>query len=412
VRIDVAGDLDISGAFAQNEMLLTANGTFTLSGEARAFAIDVTSGDIELGSEAQLGLQDATQSVILRNGQAETLTYIGGDGGPSEAYNLDENEIRRIFVDESITILADANITIDDFALSFGAGGTNIGAGGVLEISSPADINIIGDVELRTSGADDTFRIDPRLIALDTDTGSISMFAGEGGGGGNPTGTLELVADRVVAATGSVIDQLETLTSLDAITELLDQPGGDAENPLSAGTIDVEVTEGFYIQNSGASDEFADRRGFSAGALNIETESSSTQIAINGQILTQGGPVTGLDTVELVDINGEPAAAGGQFDPRSSINGCVIGTDCGFVPEPEPEPFEPPSDDDLTPIDPLDPSPSFIVAPLIELAGTDPLIDPPLVDEPITGVGNDDLWEPPCDDTDGDGICPEDGEEQ
>ena len=50
--------------------------------------------------------------------------------------------------------------------------------------------------------------------------------------------------------------------------------------------------------------------------------------------------------------------------------------------------------------------PALFVAPIIELAENDPLIEPPLVDEPITGIGNDDLWEPPCRE-DADGICRE-----
>jgi hypothetical protein len=44
------------------------------------------------------------------------------------------------------------------------------------------------------------------------------------------------------------------------------------------------------------------------------------------------------------------------------------------------------------------------------LGETYPLITPPLVDEPITGVGNDDLWQTECDDDQGTCVVEEGGE--
>jgi len=41
----------------------------------------------------------------------------------------------------------------------------------------------------------------------------------------------------------------------------------------------------------------------------------------------------------------------------------------------------------------------------VRLEENQPLITPPLVDEPITGVGNDDLWQVKCT-PDGDKNCP------
>jgi len=234
----------------------------------------------------------------------------------------------------------------------------------------------------------------------------MTLLAGEGTTGGTPQGRLELVGDRIVAATGANIAQLGTMTDLDAITALLAQPGGTGE-PLSAGTIHIDAIESLYIQNSGASAGFADRRGFAASGLEIATESNTTRIAINGRILTPGGAATGLETAPLVSINGAAAAAGGRFDPRSSINGCVIGANCNPPPEPENPEFDLPTSDDVDPV-PAQSEPSLFVAPLIELAGTEPLITPPLVDEPITGVGNDDLWEPRCEPGDEGSPCPED----
>jgi len=112
-----------------------------------------------------------------------------------------------------------------------------------------------------------------------------------------------------------------------------------------------------------------------------------------------------------VRINGQAAAAGGRFDALSTINGCVIGASCGISPPPPPPgPEEPPitnpTDDDLTrPID--HPSDTDVFSDtLFTLADNAPLITPPLVDEPITGVGNDDLWLNGCKDSD-DKTCPQ-----
>jgi len=204
----------------------------------------------------------------------------------------------------------------------------------------------------------------------------------------------------------AVLPQLSTLTDFTAINALLNQPGG-SPLALRAGTMNFNVTGALYIQNSGATALYRDRQGFTANGVNITTGSASTRIAINGQILTAGGPVTGLNTQSLVTINGAAAAAGGQFDAASTINGCIIGGLCAPPPG-----SNPPSDSELTGPVPDNPGPgALFAAPLVELAGTDPLIAPPLVDEPITGVGNDDLWQPACDDDNDNAACPkEDGD--
>jgi len=407
VRMVTAGGLTIGETSAMNEIALDSGGTFTLTGEARALSIDVTSSDIVLGDDARLGVRGATGNLTLRNGDATSETFIGGAGGAG--YSLDADEAARMSVDETITILTGGNITIGDLALTFGSGAANIGAGGVLEISSPAVIAITGNVALATSSADDTFLIDPTLIQLNTDTGSIAMLGADGA----PLGRLQMIGDAVAVATGNTLGQLATATDMAAINALLDTPGGTGQ-PLRAGTMTFDVLDALYIQNSGTSDAFADRRGFSASAVEIATESNGTRIVINGQILTAGGPVGGLDTAALIRIEGAVPATGGPFGPLSSINGCVIGANCAFVPPP-PEPerpgFTPPTSEDVDPIPPDTGPGTLFVAPLIELAGTEPLVAPPLVDEPITGVGNDDLWEPRCGLDDEDGACRKDGSE-
>src|SRR5690606_44317 len=148
---------------------------------------------------------------------------------------------------------------------------------------------------------------------------------------GAPLGRLEMIGGTVAIASTATLGQLRTTSDFGAITDLLDQPGGSGD-ALRAGAIRFEVDTGLFIQNAGTSDAFADRRGFEAGAVDIVTTAPSSRIAINGLILTPGGQVGGLDTEALITINGAAPAAGGPFDPASTINGCVIGADCAFVP--------------------------------------------------------------------------------
>lgn len=388
---DVEAD---AGLIAAGSLSVDAGGAFVLAGAALGTSIAVSSADIAIADGAAIGLRGLTQDIALLSRNSAETTTIGG-AVQGAGYTLEAEEAARLFADTSIAIAGLGDVAIDDLALAFGAG-NNIGTGGQLEISTPARIAIGGDVMLATSSADDTFLIDPTRIELDTDTGSIALLDDNG----NPLGRLEMMGDTVAIATADVLAQLEGLDDITAINVLLDNPGGTA-SPLRAGSTTLAVTDGLFIQNTGASALFEDRRGFAAGALDIVTATPDTRIAINGQILAADGPVNGLDTQTRITINGVPAAPGGQFDPRSTINGCVIGLPCDGAPG-----SEPPTDSDLeTPLNPDNPVVSLFVAPLIELTGSDPLIAPPLVDEPITGVGNDDLWQSPC--TEDVEACPE-----
>lgn len=410
--VRAAGNLSATGALA-----IDAGASFVLDGVARGSTVSVLSADIDLRGTSQLGERGLTSTLTLTNRDPALLTQIGDSASTASAWTLDGSEMVRLFADESITIAVDlaapstaglGDISIGDFALTYGATG-QIGSGGLLEISSPATVSITGDVALTTGSADDTFRIDPTLIELDTTTGSIAMLDSAGA----PLGGLEMIGGTVAIASAATLDQLRTTSDFGAITDLLDQPGGSADT-LRAGAIRFEVDTGLFIQNAGTSDAFADRRGFEAGTVDIVTAAPSSRIAINGLILTPNGPVGGLDTEALITINGAAAAAGGPFDPASTINGCVIGSDCAFVPPSGPNlpELDAPTREDLESPLPSGTESGIFGAPLIELVETTPLITPPLVDEPITGVGNDDLWQPRCDAEDEEGCGEADGDRE
>ena len=102
----------------------------------------------------------------------------------------------------------------------------------------------------------------------------------------------------------------------------------------------------------------------------------------------------GIDTQRSVLINGEPTGLGGPFNPRSTINGCLIGRECS-ISIINVAPSHPIIEELLKP-------PTVggggrlalsLAFPIVQYGST-PLIDsPPLIDEPVTGLGNDDLWQ-------------------
>jgi filamentous hemagglutinin family protein len=395
ITLEAAGDvqvdhsLDASGAFT-----VAAGGTFGLGATAQGSSIDVTSHDIQLNAGSQLGVRGITRDIALTNSDGARVAHFGGESGAG-GYDLDSAEAARLFADNSLTLNAAGDVVVGGLQLSFGTNG-NIGTGGTLEVTTGGDVEISGAVDLATSSDDDTFSIDPGRIDIIAGEGSIAMHDGTG----TAQGLINLEADFVTILTRATRDAILGLTDLGEISAFLDAPAapGPTGGYLQAGTIRLFAGDQLLIQNGGASSAIDDRRGFTANAVDITTGGAATQIAINGVILQNGAPVTGLATAPLVTINGLAAAAGGQFDPLSTINGCVIGGSCGPPPPPDTGPdYTPPANDDLEPpVTPDHPGNGTFASTLIELQGNEPLISPPLVDEPITGVGNDDLWVPEC----------------
>lgn len=161
------------------------------------------------------------------------------------------------------------------------------------------------------------------------------------------------------------------------------------------------------MQNTGLGQGFDDRRGLVAETLTIAGSlDGTTLVVINGII----GGQTGIAAIDVTT-----QASG--FAPGSTINGCPIGdiAICGpnapMVPMPGP----------------TDPLPEFLfpIQNIIDeelrdeeqtedgvadgdeadaRGGQDMLIDisdledpstDPLIDDPVTGAGNEDLWQPP-----------------
>jgi hypothetical protein len=208
----------------------------------------------------------------------------------------------------------------------------------------------------------------------------------------------------VIAATAAARQSLASLTDPAAIDTLLATggPRNDA-GVLRAGAMRFPVSQGLFIQNTGAGTAFAQRRGFTVGARGMSVNSSGGRplIVINGA----GQTLTGLDAIPLVTINDQPAPAASGIQVGSTINGCIFANVAACTPPPAPSrpfteeatptrerierPVNPSSDT------PIDNTPTITTSTNLEDVGTRAY--EPQIDEPVTGSGNDDLWAPDCD---------------
>ncbi|HWV59374.1 MAG TPA: hypothetical protein VN034_01880, partial [Sphingopyxis sp.] len=399
--VTVAGSLDAS-----------ALASLGITGVVTGQSIALASANITIGSAGRVGTAGVTQQLSVANNNSDNQTFVGGASGTSVAgYHIDADELTRLYASQ-IEILAPAvqavgsssvgsaappDVIVDTFTMAGGAAGSNLGANGALTIRTPGKMRVIGNVEL--TGLTDANTLN--LVAGD----ALEVILGQGSvrlvNGADPAGQLNLVSDDVIVATAEAIADVGAATSTSAINTRLAQNDGILldEGALFARGIRAEVVGGFYVQNSGAGTDLAQRRGltFGAGGLDVVTEGPS-RIVVNGVGLGPNGQVTGLDALQLLTIRGA-APVVGSYDRGSTVNGCLISspTVCATVVIDIGNNF--PVQDVIEEIDGDEESEgegNTLPQPLITMREVDPLTGAPLLDDPVTGAGNDDLWTPPA----------------
>ena len=387
------GDAIISGSATADagDFTLMATGIAEFIGTATAANIAISSRDIDILSGAGLF---ATNDITLVSSDNGAANYIGG-GDVTGAYSLSSAEIFSLFA-RNLTITTPTQTIVGDIAINSGSTGA-IDPDGIFTIDSAGRIWVEGAVGL--TGLVPTGGLILRAgngIDVVTDSASIDLRDGVGALGG----TLLMESGRVTAATQAAIDDIFAPgTSIFARNNRLAQNDGvtSEDGFLRAGTIGIAATEGIYIQNSGASTDTDARRGFTTNAMTLTTSAGGAEIVINGRLVDANGDfATGLATLQQVVINGQTAPASG-YAAGSTINGCLIANPASCMTP-------------LSPTDPasniphrnediareLDPStaPGIDGLPtvIIEIKDFEAPGFPPLIDEPVTGNGNDDLW--------------------
>lgn len=451
---------------AASTAILVADGLVDIQSSLVSANIFLSSSDISIGTEASLGSLANTQGIFFAaSGSGPAM--LGGTGN-FEGWNLDSGEITRIAANGSLSIVAEdnfqsgdgsGNLILDDF--TFDVGGQMGDVGGIVLLGQ-VGIDVVGNALFSNVNAGTSITMSSPRIDVDATTGSIIMRDPIG----TPGGTLALQAELVMVATDAVAEQIDAGISLEETNQLLDQPTGaiGSGGYLQTGNLFVFVEDALFIQNSGEGTDFDARRGFTASFVNIITgsydgggqdltpfavdPSNGPQISINGRIRRDSDTfIYGIATHDDIIINGVAASTPPDgLDPASAINGCQLGTNCGVVtppppptptpPPPPPTPTPPPPPPTPTPPPPPPTRPdhdeptsdgtsqSEIIGPANPVAsdttvqGPAPIVQEvevglpgyaPLIDEPVTGVGNEDLWMDDCQDG---GSCEQDGETQ
>jgi hypothetical protein len=204
------------------------------------------------------------------------------------------------------------------------------------------------------------------------------------------SGTLRLEAQQVHAMSTAARNEVAGL-DLDTARQRLgtnDQLANDG-GYFQAGQIIVRINRLLFIQNSGANGDDPDaKRGFTTNSFRVETTGTQpAQLILNGR----AGSATGQGLINAVSISG-------GFDARSSFNGCTPGSLCGA---PTPDLFTPvfsaprdqieddrDSDEAEQALDAAQTRPD----PLIQFVDAPTSRFDPLIDQPVTGAGNEDFW--------------------
>lgn len=410
---------------AGRNLNVTARNLISVGGVANGTAIDLRSTDIAINTTSgRIGEQGRTTLAQLTN-TGTGVTTIGG-AGVTTGYSLSNAEAQRIFAGDIIITAArtiapstgtvaplnDAapDVVLDALTLTGATGQTgatagNIGATGRLRIETPGKLRTIGAVAISNLASANRFQINAaQSIEVDAATGSVSLS----GAGGALSGTIELTAPSVIAASLTAIGSVAAAADGRAISDRLainDNAISDV-GTFSADGIVVNVSNGFFVQNSGIKElsafSFGDRRGITVGAggLTINAASATTRIFVSGrQLQTNGSFITGIDFLRAQTINGTRIQLSTfpptPFDPASTVNGCAIISastclvtiDGGSIAR---DVIGQSDDDSGGSSEGNGSGNSDFVR--FEFKALDSSTFAAVIDDPVTGVGNDDLW--------------------
>lgn len=415
-----AADVRLVDASAGEAIQVTAQGTATLGGTVDAPVIEVASRDIAIveGDEGDARIGVGTDRITLSN-VGPLDTRVGG-GDVADAWSLSNDEFGRLSA-HTITIAATGQGGSGDMSIGaldiIGAAGSDTASrrrnltGSDLILSAAGSILVDGAVALTDAGDDDRLTLSAGdRIMVDTSSGSISL-TGQGNALG---GTLALEAPTIFAGTADAWADISALTDIAAKDARLADNDGivNPEGFLRANAMTFSASQGIYIQNSGADDVQTpgatsvpgeNRAGFTVGTGGVTIIASGAQdapleIVLNGrQALADGTFATGADLIPLLQISGEGSASMASFDPGSTANGClIVGVSCS-VTLPDQQTGIPQQDiiNLLEPDEDFDGETGLIQSlntPIIQFAETLDISSDPVVDEPVTGTANENLW--------------------
>lgn len=396
VALAAGGNLTIGNAGASGNVVATSGGVLGLNGTINGVQLILTSNDIAVGANAQVGTLARTTAIdITANNGTVTL----GGAATGSGYRLGNSEFAR-FAARDISFRGGEGATVGIDALTVrGADASTPNVAGRLLIVGDGDVNLVGLLDFVDAGSGNSVGILAGEAFLATvPGGGISVT----GAGGALTGSVDIEAPSIIVASQDAVNDLAAAGSIEARDERLGQNDGpdDRGGYIRAGGITLTASERIWVQNSGLnSDSPDDRGGLTAGSggITLVTANSETpvEIIINGRLEDgAGGFITGEALIPELNIIGLEGGTA-NFDVGSTVNGCLIlGSNCVQTPQQLPSPNLPSVQDvleDLLDEDGLTRSPSLSFGQLISVEGG-PLLG--IVDDPVTGTGNDDIWSP------------------
>ena len=386
IDIVASGDIVINDvADAAKAFTMNAGNTIRLNGLATGATMDLTSADLEIGASGRLGETAHTDAITLRNTGQGALRLGDNIASTVSGYAISQAEFSRIRSRGNLTIRGTQQMLVGDLAVVAQAGTVQgqIGETGTLSLRSNGLISFFGALSI-SNAAGNTLSVSSSAdgIYLDATTGSIRLLEGETRGG-----SLLLSGSGIAMVTRSALEDIAQLTDTALITDRLGLNDGvsDGRTLVEADAITLRSDEQVYVQNTSLGTRLDDRRGLVANSLTIGSrDGGQLDIVINGIVNGQ----TGVDAIEQISFDE-------SFTDLSSVNGCVIvnANTCNKLP------FEIIELRDLVEevlkTDPEDSAlqvtDSFTKTTLIQLNQIAPAGFEPLIDEPVTGTGNDDL---------------------
>lgn len=385
IDIVASGDIVINDvADAARAFTMDAGGAIHLNGLATGATMDLISADLDIGSAGHLGETAHTDAITLRNTGQGPLRLGDNLASTASGYAISQAEFARIRSRGDLTIRANQALLVGDLAVVARSGTAEgqIGETGTLSLRSGSLASFLGALAM-TNATGNTLAIDSQTgVFLDAASGSIRLTDGE-----VRAGTLAISGSGIAMVTRGALADIAQLTDTALITDRLGLNDGVADGRIlvEADAIRLRSDREVYIQNTALGTRLDDRRGLVANSVRIGSrDGSQLDIVINGIVNGQ----VGVDAIEQIRFDE-------RFTDLSSVNGCVIlsANTCNKLP------FEiielrdvveevlktEPADEALQIVD------SFTKTSLIQLNQIAPAGFEPLIDEPVTGTGNDDL---------------------
>ena len=403
-----------SSIIATNAVDVRVNGLATFRSIVNASNITVRSGNLAIESEGQIGVVGTTQNVTLNNSAGAQMTV--GGSGVSAGYSLSNAEVVRIFgnnIDIGWTAnlamtgvaappptsgVSQPSVIVDALTLTSRANNQSgsLATNGILSITTPGAMQVIGAVALNGAGTGNGIRLNAgQSLQIIAGQGSIAVRDGTTG----LTGLIDLTSADIIAASSLAMTDIAAQTDPASINTRLGRNDGATNDMgiLSADRVTLNGGNSIFVQNTGAGTAFDDRRGITANAINVRLTNANGLVVINGQITAAPGFATGLAAIPLLSVNGTPSQTATGFNALSTMNGCQITATASCSRQPEnPASISVTTDDINRPLDPDQGLGADFPTSSIELTKFETFGYPPLIDEPVTGSGNDDLWPATC----------------